>query len=69
MEEVEKFVSFMASYELKTCLDEVYEISGVNHDCDFEIIIAYDFSDNAYVVDYNKRGMAAQESREKMMKS
>jgi beta-glucanase (GH16 family) len=66
MEEVEQFVCFMAGYELKTFLDEVYE-SGVTHDCEFDVTIILnhcidDFSDNIYVVDYNKRVNVSQES-------
>jgi hypothetical protein len=60
MEDVEQFVSFMTTYELKTFLDEVYENSGATHDCDFNVstILNHcieDFSDNIYVVDYNKK--------------
>ena len=67
MEEVEQFVSSMAAYELKTFLEEVYEISGVTHDCEFEVTIILDhcidnFSDNIYVLDYNKRNHTTQEN-------
>ena len=60
MEEVEQFVSVMSAFELKTFLDEVYEISGVTHDGAFVVSIILnhcidDFSDNIYVLDYNKR--------------
>jgi hypothetical protein len=66
MEEVGQFVSFMAAFELKTFLGEVYEISGVTHDCDFVVstILNHcidDFSDNIHVLAYNKRNHITQE--------
>jgi hypothetical protein len=35
MEEVEQFVSFMADFELKTSLEDIYEATGESHNCDF----------------------------------
>jgi hypothetical protein len=37
MEEIEQFVSFMTAYELKTFLDDIYEVTGESHDSDFNI--------------------------------
>jgi hypothetical protein len=66
MEEVEQFVSFMEAFELKTFLEDIYEISGFTHDCDFAISIILnhcidDFSDNIYVLQYNNRNHITQE--------
>jgi hypothetical protein len=65
MKQVAQFVTFMAAYELKTfiykyetCLVASKFINTITN------ILEYltNFIDNVYVVDYNKRGMAAQES-------
>jgi hypothetical protein len=37
MEEVEKFVSFMDAYELKTFIDDIYKATGVTHKYDYEV--------------------------------
>jgi hypothetical protein len=56
----------MAAYELKTFLDDIYEATGESHDCDFNVstilnhFIDY-FSDNIYVLKYNKRNHITQE--------
>jgi hypothetical protein len=67
IKEVEQFVIFMAAYELKTFIDEIYETSGVanKHDSEITLILNYcitNFIDNIYVVDYNERGTTTQES-------
>jgi hypothetical protein len=68
MDEVEKFVSFMAAYELKKkSLDDIYEVIGVTRDCEFEVTLILDhridkFSNNIYVLDYNERNHTTQEN-------
>jgi len=67
MEEVEQFVSFMLAYELKTFIDDVYEVTGVTYICDYEVTLILDycidnFSDNIYVLDHNERNTTTQEN-------
>jgi len=67
MKQVEQFVTFMAAYELETFIDENYETRVVasKFKSVITLIINYcitNFMDNIYVVDFNKRGTAAQES-------
>jgi hypothetical protein len=66
MEQVDKFITFMAAYELETFNNE-HETFPVASKFTNAItnILQYcitNFMDNVYVVDYNKMGMAAQES-------
>jgi hypothetical protein len=66
MEQVEQFVTFIAAYELETFVYE-HEMCPIASKFINAItnILQYcitKFMDNVYVVDYNKRGMAAQES-------
>jgi hypothetical protein len=67
MDGVEKFVSFMAAFELKTSLEDIYESTCDTHDCDFNVSIILnhcidDFSDNIYVLDYNEKNRIAREN-------
>jgi hypothetical protein len=65
IKEVEQYVLFKAAYELKTCIDAIYETSGItnNHDIETTRIHNYcieNFMDNIYVFQLNKKGTTNQ---------
>jgi hypothetical protein len=65
IKEVEQYVIFKAAYELKTCIDAIYETSGINNKYDVETtrILNYcieNFMDNIYVVELNEKGTTNQ---------
>jgi hypothetical protein len=67
IKQVEQFVIFMAAYEFKTFVDDIYKATGVTnkHDSDVTLILDFcmeNFSDNIYVVDYNERNTTTQEN-------
>jgi hypothetical protein len=66
MEQVEQFITLMAAYELETFIyeHEIYPIASKFQSAVTNILDYYltNFKENIYVVDFIKRGMAAQES-------
>jgi hypothetical protein len=65
IKEVEQYVIFKASYELKNFINEIYETSGVanKHDIETAHILIYcidNFCDNVYVVELNEKGTTNQ---------
>jgi hypothetical protein len=65
IKEVEQYVIFKEAYELKTCIDAIYETSGITnkHDVKTTSILNYyieNFIDNIYVVEINEKGTTNQ---------
>jgi hypothetical protein len=67
IEQIKQFVTFMGAYEIDSLIDEKYETCGLARKLKISssFILKYcirNFSDNTYVIDYNERTFAAQES-------
>jgi hypothetical protein len=65
IKEVEQYVIFKATYELKTCIDAIYETSGITnkHDVETTHILnccIENLMDNIYVVKLNEKGTTNQ---------
>jgi hypothetical protein len=67
IQQIEQFVTFMGAYEIDSLIDEKYETCGLPRKLksSSSFVLKYyirNFSDNTYVIDYNERTFAAQES-------